>query len=254
MPSLIHAFAIHFFPDFANTLRRNLGVETRPGAHAKSGLSQTLSRVWNSITNWSVPKVANPNPPVYLATRLDGRRPVPKRRRPPTPRRRTVPARRPVYKPRYSTTTTTTQAPRVYLAATELPPILRVDNNYNSNNNDYQQHYNNNNNNNYYDNRNQYASQGLSSSSSSSSSSGSYSPSSFSVPHSHSWKKHTVQRRPNSGTGVQRRMSSNSLWKRLLYTNTTKRPRSHQPYLYYQPPNVDWIGGKKGRSRSSNYK
>ena len=209
------------FPAFATTLRRNLGVETRPGAHAASGLSQTLSRVWKSITNWRVPKVSNPTSPVYLATRLDRRRPPTPAKRPrgrhPGPPRRTPSSggyKRPVYKQSsfrrqfdaLTTTTTTTTAPRVYYAQTEQTPSYRVDNNYSNDNNNNNYHHHN------FDN---YLSQGLSSSSS-------------------SWEKHTVQRQPSV---VQKRTSrpiQSSLWRRLGQQQTTKSPSA--PYYYYQAP------------------
>lgn len=92
----LHLFV--FLPDIAKTIRRNLRGEVR-----HSGISNTLSWVWSSISNWRVPSVKDPNPPVYLASRLDRPKKTRRRKRPPQAIFRplqTRPPRRRIQEPR----------------------------------------------------------------------------------------------------------------------------------------------------------
>ena len=49
-----------FFPGFANTIRRNISAEWE-----HNGFMGTMRYVWSALTDWSVPKVKDPNPPPY---------------------------------------------------------------------------------------------------------------------------------------------------------------------------------------------
>ena len=211
---LLSNHVIIFFAGVANHIRRNLVTEYR-----QTGVLGTANFVWNALTDWRPPKVKNPFPPVYLASRPAQRRKEtrpPARKRPQRPpkghRRRKRPGK--VKEDQGRKQFVRHSLPNVEPAGqqdyqTQQSGGHNIESQYHNSHHDY-------------NNNNEWTRKPMPQES---------------IPDGFKWMKHTRVRDPQTEF---RRRTENVLWKRLGIQRPQERllrpPLSHTPYFYYQPP------------------